>query len=322
MGGISRMLRYPASGRAPSAVGRPMSPSVTASAREKATSAFRSLPESLQHRILRGLKRYGPWVDGKAPSAPPAPAGMATGAPDFVGVGVPKAGTTWWFSLIMAHPDIHVEHDKELIFFNRRYFLKVRESGVDESDLEAYRRWFPRPAGKLSGEWTPAYIFLYELPPVLRKVAPEAKVLVLLRDPIERYKSDISRRTTRKKLRIVRLRGMARGFYSAELQPWEAEYDPSEMLVLQFEACLADPGEMLATTFRFLGVDDSFRPPALRAPVNKTKAKREIESDVYDLLVRLYEPDVSALAARYPQIDLSLWKNFTHLAPRPPSEDV
>jgi hypothetical protein len=139
----------------------------------------------------------------------------------------------------------------------------------------------------------------------------------MLRDPIERYRSDISRLTTRRKLEIARYRGMARGFYSSVLQPWEAEYADSEVLVLQFEACLADPGEMLATTFRFLGVDDTFRPPGMLNAVNKTRTKREVDGDIEKLLVRLYEPEVVAVASKYPQLDLRLWPHFAHLADEP-----
>jgi Sulfotransferase domain len=287
---------------------------MSGSLRDRATVAFRQLPEPIQRRVLTGMDRHGNWETDSAPVAPPCPPGMTTGSPDFVGVGVPKCGTTWWFSLMMAHPEIHVEHEKELQYFNRRYFDLVAKRGTTESDFAAYRQWFPRPPGTLAGEWTPHYVFAYRLPPVLRQLAPEAKVLILLRDPVERYQSDISRRTTRKRLRIARYRGMARGFYSSVLQPWEAVYRPEELLVLQFEACLADPGTHLGETFRFLGIDDTFRPAGLRSAVNQTRSKRDVDDEIEQLLVRLYEPEVVAVAARYPQLDLSLWPNFTHLA--------
>src|SRR5437660_746473 len=43
------------------------------------------------------------------------------GPPDWVGVGVQRAGTSWWQSLLEAHPDVHGRGwpDKELHFFDR-----------------------------------------------------------------------------------------------------------------------------------------------------------------------------------------------------------
>ena len=272
-----------------------------------------ALPDPIQVRVRHRLGRYAPWEDGSAPEAPAPPPGMEVGPPDFVGVGVPKSGTSWWFSLILAHPDVQGPVKKELLYFNRIFFERYRTQDCTDQDLEAYHRWFPRPAGAKTGEWTPSYLFSYRLPPILRRAAPEAKILILLRDPVERYVSDISRKMPRRRLRNVRYRGLARGFYSAELAPWEQSYDPSEMLVLQYEACTLQPAEQLAATYRFLGLDDSFRPPGLLAPVNKTKVKRAVDAGFERLLAELYEPDVVALAARYPQIDLRLWPHFRHL---------
>jgi len=70
----------------------------------------------------------------------------------------------------------------------------------------------------------------------------------------------------------------------------------------------------LAATYRFLGLDDSFVPPGLAAPVNKTKAKRPVDDGFRRMLVEVYEGDVVTVAARYPQIDLGLWPNFAYLA--------
>ncbi|MHB1725190.1 MAG: sulfotransferase family protein [Acidimicrobiales bacterium] len=287
-----------------------------------ARTAFLSLPDPVQALLRHRLGRYAPWEDGRPPTAPSCPAGMTTGAPDFVGVGVPKAGTTWWFSLVLAHPDVTGPEQKELLFFNRNFFERERHFGVTDAELEAYHRFFPRPAGSKSGEWTPSYLFSYRLPPLLRRAAPNCKILILLRDPVERYKSDISRPMPRRRLRNVRYRGLARGFYSAELRPWEETFPPEDVLVLQYEACTAEPAAQLAATYRFLGLDDSFVPDELRSAVNKTVTKRTVTEGFERFLVELYEPDVVALSARYPQIDLGRWPNFSYIETAPSSQTV
>jgi hypothetical protein len=284
--------------------------------RDAARSAFKALPDSVQREVLRQWYRYGPRSYGETREAHPLAEGMAVGNPDFVGIGVPKAGTTWWFSLVAAHPDIYVEHQKELMYFNQRVFDHCAQDGGADDVFEAYRQWFPRPEGTKTGEWTPNYLYAHELPSLLRKVAPACKVMVLLRDPVERYRSHVSIRLSPGRMRIHRLLALDRGYYSAALQPWERVFSPSEMLVLQFEACRRSPEAHLGATYRFLGVDDSFVPDDLRLPVNKTAGKRPLPPDVERVLARLYEADVLALADRYPQIDLNLWPNFAHLAGR------
>lgn len=102
---------------------------------------------------------------------------------------------------------------------------------------------------------------------MLRVAAPGAKLIMMLRDPGERYRSDLSRPMPSKDLKRLRYKSLANSMYANVLQPWEDAYAPEEILVLQFEACVRSPGEFLAETFRFLGVDDSFRPPEIRGPV-------------------------------------------------------
>jgi len=293
--------------------------SIPESLRGPAQRAFRSLPSSVQGRVLTKLDRHAPWDNGRPPEAPAAPAGMTTGPPDFVGIGVSKCGTSWWFSLIMAHPDIHVQNTKELFFFNRLFIRHLNSHGCTQAELDAYHEWFPRPSGKVTGEWTPSYVFLYQVPPLMKLAAPTAKMIVMLRDPVERYESDISRHMNRQRLKMNHYRSIAGGFYSSILKPWEDVYSSAELLVLQFEACLQQPEAMLKLTFEFLGVDGAFQPNALRAVVNKTRAKREIDPGMRTVLTQIYEREVAALVVRHPHIDLRLWPNFAGMLHRPES---
>ena len=117
---------------------------------------------------------------------PPRPRDWAIGPPDFVGVGVQRAGTTWWYRLLCDHPSIQRARGKEAHFFDG-YFGRE----FSDSDVEAYHRLFPRPKGSLIGEWSPRYLHDFWTPALLRRAAPEAKILVLLRDPLQRYQSGL-----------------------------------------------------------------------------------------------------------------------------------
>ena len=285
--------------------------------RSSANYVFLRSPVGFQQRVLHAFNKQMPWESGTPPVPPPVPAGMRTGPPDFVGIGAAKSGTTWWFSLLMSHPEIHVEHDKEINYFNQKFVNRLEAGEVTLSDAESYRDWFPRPEGTITGEWTPHYPFARRLPPVIQAAAPGAKLIVMLRDPVERYRSDLSRPMPARNLERLRYKSLPNSMYTNVLQPWEEAYEPEELLLLQFEACVRSPDKYLAETFRFLGIDDSFRPAQVRAPVNSSKTKRDLSPFVVAQLVRLFTPDVLNLVARRPEIDISLWPNFAHLANPP-----
>ena len=67
---------------------------------------FLHLPPGVRRRVLHGMGRYAPWEAGFDFTPPPVGPGEETGPPDFVGIGVQKAGTTWWFELVLTHPDV------------------------------------------------------------------------------------------------------------------------------------------------------------------------------------------------------------------------
>jgi len=291
-----------------------MSTSIGAQVKDSARWAFLRTPRSFQGRVLHAFGRHGPWEQGRPPLPPPPPTGMRLGTPDFVGIGVAKSGTTWWFSLLMGHPEIHVEYEKEVDFFNLRFEQRLESGQCTLADVEAYQRWFPRPEGTVTGEWTPHYAFNRHLPAVLKVAAPGAKLIVMMRDPVERYRSDLSRTMPTRDRNRLRYRALANGMYSNILLPWERAYAPEDLLVLQYEACVRSPLEYLEQTFRFLGVDDGYRPPGLTARVNASKSKLALDPFVVEQLVRLYAPDVANLVERHPSIDLSLWDHFSHLA--------
>ena len=139
--------------------------------RRIAVPAFAKLPPAARRSILHAFGKYAPWEDGFDPTPPEPGAKEVTGPPDFVGIGAQKAGTTWWFDAICAHPDVYSRDDihKERHFFDR---YAVRPFGAAECSL--YHDWFPRPAGSLTGEWTPDYMHFRGFPPCSRRPRPGA----------------------------------------------------------------------------------------------------------------------------------------------------
>jgi len=286
--------------------------------REHAREQFARLPPGVRRQVLHGLGRYAPWESGFDFTPPPLGPGEAVGPPDFVGIGVQKGGTTWWYDLLMTHPRLYARAD---IHKERHYFDRFGAEAFEQSDLEDYAGWFPRLPGTMAGEWTPDYFGLPWAPLLLKGAAPDVRLLLLLRDPVERFRSGLAHRK-----RMGEAAGPAavndaiqRGYYHRLLSDWLAHFDRRQLLILQYERCNADPVGQLRATFRFLGLADSeleHRAPTQPAAprVVSTESPATLDPTVRRRLVSLYSDDVAELASLVPDIDLRLWPNFAHLA--------
>lgn len=230
--------------------------------------------------------------------------GWEIGPPDFVGLGAQRAGTTWWYELLREHPHVFGPRVKELHFFGR--------PGLEEDAValaREYARYFPRPPGAIAGEWTPSYLHNRHVPAQVHAAAPDARLLILLRDPVERYRSGVARRPHRE------ADAFRRGFYDVQLRRWLERYPQERILVLQYERCVAEPAAELAKTFEFLGVDPGFTPRRFdQEGAASFSTRYVIGRHLRRWLVRQYEPSVKGLLELGFEIDLSVWPNFSQLA--------
>lgn len=250
------------------------------------------------------------------PPVPHCPSGWRTGPPDFVGVGTQRAGTTRWFRLIAAHPEVTSPPagTKELHYFDQFY-----AGGWDEGSSARYQEYFPREDGSKVGEWTPMYCSAPWIAPLLAEAAPEARLLVLLRDPVERFLSglQLGRRVAVRRgapmSRYAPIEAFARGLYHGQLMRLLEHFPREQLLVLQYERCALEPAVELERTFSFLGLEDiRFQPDLERHPRRQTD-KPVLDARTRRAYVDAYEQDVSALRSAFEEIDVSLWPNFAHL---------
>ncbi len=250
------------------------------------------------------------------PPPPVCPAGWRTGPPDFVGVGAQRSGTTRWFDLIVAHPQVTapMATRKELHYFDR-----FHSDAFTAREAMAYSEYFPRPEGALTGEWSPSYLASPWAPAMLASAAPQARLLVLLRDPVERYLSGLQRH-----YRVARARGeplnatapldaFARGLYHSQLTHLLRRFARAQVLVLQYERVSTEPRSELRRTYEFLGLSDSSFVPDLEPHPNRQAEKPELQPEVRAALIEAYAEEVALLVRAHPEIDVRLWPNFAAL---------
>jgi hypothetical protein len=237
-----------------------------------------------------------------------------------VGIGVQKAGTTWWHRLMQTHPGIWTPPG---IHKERHFLDRFATAPFGPADIERYHGWFPRRAGTLAGEWTPDYFHFPWAPELLKQAAPEARLLLLLRDPIDRLRSGLAhqRRMGSSEGTTSTADAVQRGFYHRSLLEWLEHFDPAQLLVLQYERCAPDPEPQLRATFRFLGLPETGSAAVEQARSSGPHPSPGLDPEATKRLAAIYESDVSALAERVPDLDLTLWPNFSYLVGATPSSD-
>jgi len=277
--------------------------------------------EKLRHpsQALRSIKRR---TRRRAGLPPTRPRGWVVGPPDFVGVGAQRSGTTWWYGLICQHPAIQQGPGKEKHFFDRFHGRDLREQ-----DLREYQQLFPRPPGALTGEWTPRYMHDFWTPALLAQAAPQAKILVLLRDPWDRFRSGNAHecRVLHKLLRRDRSDylkativgdALSRSLYSRQLQGVFEQFDREQVLVLQYERCREDPAEQLRRTYAFLGLERAdYLPASITSPAPPSSWLPLESGDHWSSAQAALAHDATELQAVVPEIDLGLWPSLTADAP-------
>src|SRR5918996_4052610 len=181
--------------------------------------------------------------------------------PDFVIIGAQKGGTSFLYYLLTRHPLVEPAARKELHFFDQPEHF--------DNGAEWYRRCFPRLSSKdgqrsITGEATPYYLFD---PPVAKRMAeivPNARLIALLRNPVDRayshYQMQVKRGTEPRDFEEAIEQQdssyVSRGLYVDQLLRWSEFFSKEQMLILKSEDFFERPVETLKVVLGFLELPD------------------------------------------------------------------
>src|ERR1700721_2434582 len=117
--------------------------------------------------------------------------------PDFLVIGAPKAGSTALHAALAQHPGLYMSTVKEPKFFLTDGPPPARGGAGGGQNPPAhvggagYEGLFaPAPPGALRGEATPLYLHDPEAMKRIHALVPQAKLIAVLRDPVERAHSN------------------------------------------------------------------------------------------------------------------------------------
>jgi len=266
-----------------------------------------------------------PMSDGETPSSSAPNAGNRV--PDFFIVGHAKCGTTALYEMLRRHPQIHMPA-KEPRFFAMKD-IRLEPGGADDRDapdegdsedswdvpgrrprtLAGYRALFAGArADQMIGEATPAYLRSALAPERIASVAPDARIIAILREPASFLRSfhlqsvrgyNETQTDFQKAIALVEPRREGRSVprlsrtpwdllytdhvrYTEQLRRYEQAFSREQMLVLIYDDFRADNRAGVRAVLRFLELDDT-----LPIQLVTTRPSREVRFQQLHRLVDL-----------------------------------
>jgi hypothetical protein len=249
--------------------------------------------------------------------------------PSFLVIGAQKAGTSWLHRNLRAHPQVWMP-DYEVHYFDR----------IDEppnrgrSGERRYASLFEPGLGKVVGETTPGYSIVGRDTVVrAHRLMPEAKIIFMMRNPVERAWSQAVMRFVKReggvehvtdaemRERFDHRSSKLRTDYLRTLQNWGTCYPPESIFVGFLEDVHFHPEELLRRLYGFLGVDPGFVPraPKLRKRIN-ARSTDEMPTRVAVHLAHTYLEDARRLEERFGGY-ASFWRYCAQRLVEDPPED-
>ena len=206
--------------------------------------------------------------------------------PNFLVIGAAKAGTTSLYSYLKDHPQIYMSPHKEPRFFALEG-EPIDFQGPGDltrfrfvTDIESYHALFEGVSNEVAvGEASPWYLYVPKAPERIRHHIPNARLIAILREPVERAYSNflhavreglepLTDFTQAMKAEENRIRNnwsyrwhyKQKGFYYVQLKRYYELFDRDQIRLYLYDDFMTNPINLLQDIFRFLGVDDTFVP--------------------------------------------------------------
>ncbi|MEP2023978.1 MAG: sulfotransferase [Reichenbachiella sp.] len=213
--------------------------------------------------------------------------------PNFLIAGLPKCGTTSMHHYLKHHPQIFLPSQKELHYFTHDILSKnvqgPRDAAVNKyhaANWDQYAQFYSFVDKEIAiGDVSPSYASYPECFPIIKEKLGQVKVIVLLRDPINRAYSNYLHLVREKREKLSFEQAMSeeenrqkQGYsdfwryaynstYSDKVQAIKDSFD--EVLVIPFELFVADKYNQLTRIFKFLGIQSDFIPPNIEERFNE-----------------------------------------------------
>ena len=247
--------------------------------------------------------------------------------PNFLIIGAARSGTTSVYSALQAHPDVYLPVNKRP---EPHFFLKEAEfaKGLPYYEQRYFADWNGQRA---VGEASTSYLFGADVPRRIHAALPEAKLICILRNPIDRafsgywhsvvsgleplsFEEAIAREDDRKREldgtalgEIAPFAYVERGLYHRQLQGWFKVFDRSRMRIMIFDDLLREPKQSMSGVAQFLEIDPGgFQSIELQKENTSAPAGAAMSPDLRRSLTERFRHDIVALQDLL-RCDLTSW---------------
>jgi hypothetical protein len=191
---------------------------------------------------------------------------------NFVGIGVQKSASTWVYRILQDHDEVKVSNPKELDFFSQNY-----SKGIKWYDDHFLMNSNPASA-KVYGEISPSYFNDIDAPKNAYEYNPNFKIIVTLRDPVERVYSNHLHRiriddydaddlTLESGLKYYS-EYLEQSFYYKHISNWLTFFPRNQVLILLQEDIKNDPEKAALQVYKFLEIDQGHKSAFLYRKAN------------------------------------------------------
>jgi len=224
--------------------------------------------------------------------------------PDFFIVGAPKCGTTAMYDYLKQHPEIFMPRIKELNFWGQDLTFRFGRIKKDEY-LSLFREVRNE---KRVGEVCIWSLYSTSAPFEIKDFSPSAKIIIMLRNPIEmiyalhsqflydghedieKFKDALEAEEDRKRrLRIPNGCQVVEGLFYREVPKFSVQvrryfdvFGRDNVHIIIFDDFKANTPRVYKNTLRFLGVDDSFKPEFKVINPNKVVRSKALREFIHD----------------------------------------
>ncbi len=218
--------------------------------------------------------------------------------PNFFIVGVPKAGTTSLYEYLKKIPEIFMSPEKEPYYFTTKTFSEEHPM-IPIDNKKKYLNLFKNVKDeKIIGEATPNYLADPDAPKLIHQVSPDAKILISLRNPVERLFSHFLMFKGVGRIKISfseyiekefkqeydygksRL-SLKSSFYSDNVKRYIDIFGKDQVKIIFFEELIEDTNSVLKDILKFLNVSNSLDNFEAEAHNPYSEARGEISKKVY-----------------------------------------
>ncbi len=206
-----------------------------------------------------------------------------------MGIGAAKSGTTWLSDCLREHPQVCMSEPKEVNYFNESIspadtlLYKYKRNPHFRKSLQWYFRHFSHSKpDQLKAEFSVIYLSDKTAPVKIKETFPDVKLLVCLRNPIDRAYSHywmyhsyfkVEKRSFEEAINHDTMY-LDAGFYSQQLKHYLSFFDKSQIHLILFDDIKANPESEFKKVCEFLNIDSTFVPSALRKKSNESKISR------------------------------------------------